>query len=176
MSLLLSYDSSEFGDYMKKLSRIIFLCLIVQFSFLPDLFAANKILNVKVRTAKVRSTPKAWAPMLAVVKYGDSLQVVSKEAGWLKIALKNGSTGYLHESAVTTQRIVFASRNEGMPSFTNSSEVVLAGKGFNSEAERQLAQGDPSLNFHAVNFLEKQTISDAALAAFIKAGKLNQQG
>ncbi len=132
--------------------------------------------SVKVKTVKVRGEPKAWATAIASLKYGDSIQAMSSSDGWLKVRTSGGKQGYLHESAVTTKKIVLSNRAISGDMATDRADVVLAGKGFNQAIERDLAAQDSSLNFKGVDEMERLRVSDAELAAFIKAGHLGKRG
>lgn len=132
--------------------------------------------SVKVKSAKVRTEPKVWATAVTPLKYGDSVQALSSADGWLKVRTTGGKQGFLHESAVTTKKVVLSMRGANTDGATDRADVVLAGKGFNQAVERDLAAQDSSLNFKAVDEMERLRVSDAELAAFIKAGQLGKRG
>lgn len=132
--------------------------------------------SVKVKAAKVRAEPRAWATAVTALKYGDSIQALSESDGWLKVRTAGGKQGYLHESAVTTKKIVLSMRGISGDGTADRTDVVLAGKGFNQAVERDLAAQDGSLNFKAVDEMERLRVSDTDLAAFIKAGQLGKRG
>lgn len=142
-------------------------------AMLAGLAQAEEV-HIKVRSAKVKATPQYWAPAVGTLKYGDTLEQLSMEGGWLKVKF-SGKTGYLHESAVTTKKVIIQSNAKGT-SNTNISEVVLAGKGFSKATERQVALTDGTLNFKAVDAMERIKVSEAAIGEFIRAGKLNSKG
>lgn len=152
------------------------LIVVLIFGGIKSVSAEDAKLSVKVRSTAVRNAPKSWAPAVSTVKYGDLVSRISQDKGWIKVKSSSGATGYIHESAVTSKKVVLAARSQGVSSFTDSNEIVLAGKGFNSKVEKQLAQTDTSLNFSAVNFMEQQKISTTEIANFIRSGKLNQNG
>lgn len=132
--------------------------------------------NVKVRAAKVRVEPKAWATAVTTLQYGDSIQAVSSADGWLKVRTAGGKQGYLHESAVTTKRILLSKKGVSGDGTADRADVVLAGKGFNRAVERDLAAQDSSLNFKGVDEMERLQVRDTELAAFMKAGQLGRPG
>ncbi len=141
-------------------------------SIAADLPASPTSLSIKVRSVPVRSQPKYWGSSVVTVKYGDSVTQISGDGGWLKVKTKSGATGYIHESAVTTKRIVLAANQQAVSSFSDKSEIVLAGKGFNLEAEKGLKATDATLNFSAVDSIERIRVSNSELGNFIRAGKL----
>jgi hypothetical protein len=134
------------------------------------------MVNVKVKTVKVRGEPKAWAAAIASLKYGDGVQAMSATDGWLKVKTGSGKVGYLHESAVTTKKIVLSGKGIAGDGSADRADVVLAGKGFNQAVEKDFAAKDSSLNFKAVDEMERIRVSDGELGAFLKAGKLGSKG
>lgn len=133
-------------------------------------FGADEGLHVKVRSAAIRSEPKAWASALSFVSYGDSVQVKESKDGWLKV--RSGAvTGYLHGSALTAKKVVLSGR-ETKGYAADQSEIVMAGKGFSREVEKQLAASASGMNFSAVNEIERSRVSSVELAGFIREGKL----
>ena len=77
-------------------------------------------------------------------------------------------------SAVTKRSVVLgkASLDGSKP---DARDVVMAGKGFNNEIEKQFAAAG-SGNFKAVDAMEQTRVSDAALRSFVASGKLGGQG
>jgi hypothetical protein len=127
-------------------------------------------LRVQVRNTAVRSQPKVWSNALGFVNYGDSVELLGSEQGWMKVQFK-GKQGFVHATALTKRNIVLSGKTA--PKTASRDDVVLAGKGFNREVEKQMASSNATLNFNAVNEIEKMRVSSVELAAFIKGGKLN---
>lgn len=141
--------------------------------FLPLTVATNLVaedLYVQVRQTVVRASPQYWGAKVAPVAYGDRLAKVSEDDGWLKVKTGGGSQGFVHSSAVTTRRIVFAANAAGQN--FSSSDVVLAGKGFNSDVENRYANSKSGVNYRAVDTVESLKVPDSAVAEFVTQGKL----
>jgi uncharacterized protein YgiM (DUF1202 family) len=51
--------------------------------------------------AKIRSEPDSNAPVLQLVPQGTDLHVVAKEGDWLKLQLRNGDLGWIHQRLAT---------------------------------------------------------------------------
>ncbi len=113
--------------------------------------------------------------MLATLKYGDPVEVVSKKEGWLDVKA-GGKRGFVHETAVTERKLPkVAPGSEGTQSTTVSrDEVALAGKGFNPQVENEYRAGKPELNdeFALVDAMERRAVAPAELEQFMDAGKL----
>jgi SH3-like domain-containing protein len=50
------------------------------------------------KVARIRSGPSIHAPVLQLILRGTRLKVVGKKGGWLKLQLRNGSTGWIYYS------------------------------------------------------------------------------
>jgi len=155
---------------------ILYGAVVVSLGAVPALATEKPIgpVSVKVKAAKVRAEPKVWAASVVALTYGDSVEAVSVADGWIKVSAR-GKSGFLHESAVTTKKIVLSAKGNVGAGSTDRADVVLAGKGFNQAVERQFAAQDASLNFRAVDAMEKIKVSDAELAAFLKSGNLGKR-
>lgn len=128
---------------------------------------------VQIKNARLMDQPKLWGKSIATVGFGDELTVVSDSgSGWLQVRSRSGKSGYLHQSALTTTKIVLRSGGSAGP--TGASDVVLAGKGFNRDVEKQFSQNNSAANFRAVDQMEQTRIGPGDLAQFIKQGQLSQ--
>jgi len=151
------------------LSRVLFLILLV--STCP-LNAETKDLFVEVAKSKLRSEPKHWGKALADINYGDMLKPVNQNGSWFLVQTKTGQEGFVHESAVTARKIFLKGSGEKVDFQADSSDIVLAGKGFNKDIEKQYASDLKSLNYSAVDKMEKIFISADDLFSFMRAGNL----
>jgi uncharacterized protein YgiM (DUF1202 family) len=57
------------------------------------------------RVARIRSGPSIQAPVLHLIRRGTRLQVVGKKGAWLKLQLRNGSTGWIYHSLAQPEQI-----------------------------------------------------------------------
>ena len=131
---------------------------------------------VMVQAAKIRQSPKPWATGLAAVKFGDKLVQLASQDSWLRVRNSQDLEGFLHSTAVTGKKIVLsASKEDLLNSRVDEPDVYLAGKGFNNEVLQELSSKEPTLNFAAVDTMQKQAIiEESTLFAFIKSGRLNE--
>ena len=155
--------------------RIFFVCVL---AFLPVIASAKDTaqttISVKVRDTVLRAKPKAWAPGVSSLSYGDKLSVIGSEEGWFKVKAASGKEGYLHP-AVVTDRVVVLKSAKGAPSKeVDPSEVVLAGKGFSREIEKQYASQNPTLKYGELNQIEKLRVADSDLLDFMRQGMLGK--
>ncbi len=126
---------------------------------------------VQVRESVVRSAPKYYAAGVLPVRYGEKVERLSESAGWAYVKVRN-IQGYLPLSAVSLDRIVLQARELGQMS-ADTSDVILAGKGFNKEVEKAYKSTDPEARFDLVDKVEQASkVSSTEVAQFRKAGDL----
>jgi len=131
---------------------------------------------VQVKATKLRKDPAMIAPAVGDLAYGDRLNpdgAQNGESGWFKARDTKGRLGYVHRSAVTLKKIVMSSRSDLKTPYADPSDVVLAGKGFNKEVEKEFAQTN-SLDFRPVNEVERLKASHGELVSFVRAGNLGK--
>jgi len=126
---------------------------------------------VQVRESVVRSKPQYYAPGVLPVRYGEPVEKLSQSTGWARVRVKN-IEGYLPLSSVSLDQIVLQARELERVS-ADTSDVVLAGKGFNKEVEKEYRNGDPSARFDLVDKVEREArASSSEVAQFKKSGGL----
>ena len=131
--------------------------------------AANDVMSVQVRQGPVRATPSFTGQVVATLTYGAPVAALEKRPGWIRISA-GGTTGWMHESALSKKRIVMSAGATTAQTGASSEEVALAGKGFNSDVEAQYKAQNRNVNYAAVDRMEKQRIDAAEMARFLKEG------
>ena len=141
-------------------------------------------LYVEVNSTKLRREPKHWSTPLASLNFGDKLEELAFQTGWFRVkssktgtaennpALRDGE-GYVHESAVTARSVILKSGGSVTDIKPDESDIVLAGKGFNSDVESSYSKQDTPLNYAAVDTVVNKKIDARELEEFLRAGKLN---
>lgn len=146
------------------------LLLFVSFSIGSSAAHAEPVW-IQVRESMLRSQPRFYAPALGSVRYGDQLEKISEDKGWVQVQGK-GRTGFLPVSAVSRDHIVLSSTDLKKVT-ADSPEVVLAGKGFSKEVEQQYKKDDASLRYDRVDDVERNArVSSVEVRQFIKDGGL----
>ncbi|MBI4667416.1 MAG: hypothetical protein HY751_13520 [Nitrospinae bacterium] len=159
---------------MKTIKLFAFLALAFISMLFPAISgAASKVVAVTVKKTSIRADKQFFAPTVAEAVYKDRLEVLEESGGWIKVAF-SGKNGWIHKSAVGMEV-----KDKGPSLFggddaskVSQEEVALAGKGFNSQVESEYKKKNPSLDFAAVDRMEKITVEDSKVAAFVKDGKL----
>jgi uncharacterized protein YgiM (DUF1202 family) len=132
-----------------------------------------KQMSVTVKETQVRATPSYMGKILAVLAYGDRVDVLAEQSGWARVRLPSGE-GWVHLSALTTKRIVLQSGSQNVGSGASSGEVALAGKGFNQEVEDKYKQ-DNNLDYTWVDRMGSYIVTPQQILAFLEEGGLNTQ-
>lgn len=128
---------------------------------------------VQVRAAKIRAEPKHWSAPLGELKYGDSLEEISKEGAWLKVRSGSGTEGYIHESAITRRAVVLRADAGNVNLNVDAADIVLAGKGFCEEVELSYRENNPQVDFETLKTWESRSVDDQSLTRFLEEGQLN---
>jgi uncharacterized protein YgiM (DUF1202 family) len=132
-----------------------------------------KQMSVTVKETQVRATPSYLGRILAVLAYGDRVDVIAEQGGWARVRLPSGE-GWVHLSALSSKRIVLQSGSQNVGTGASSSEVALAGKGFNQEVEDKYRQ-DNQLDYTWVDRMGAFTVSPEEVLAFLEEGDLNTE-
>ena len=137
---------------------------------LPASFADS--MSVQVRETQVRSTPSFLGKIIAILSYGDQVEIVEEGKGWFKIWVPaTGDAGWVSGSALSEKRIVLKSGTGDVSSTASSSEVALAGKGFNEQVEAQY-RSDTNLDYTWIDRMEDIVYPPDELITFLVEGEL----
>ena len=114
-------------------------------------------------------------PIMAVPA-GSEVNIESQVGEWYKVTYQ-GKSGWINRHAFLTlpagSKFNLSGLLFGTPvKQTSSDEVALAGKGFTPDVEAGYRQKNPSLNYAAVDQVERFQVNPAQLAAFIREGGL----
>jgi hypothetical protein len=151
---------------------VLFLLVGVLVSLNPGL---AETLQVERAGTQMYQSPNFGSTPMGSVPSGAEVAVISRTGDWLQVNYQ-GKTGWVHKTAFPQA----ASAGVKMPGFltggpvreTKSDEVALAGKGFTPEVEAGYRQKNPSLNYAAVDQVERFQVNPTQLAAFIREGGL----
>ena len=133
--------------------------------------------NLKVERPDMQlyEGPNFSSTSLGPVPVGTDVTVLSRSGDWVQVRYQD-KTGWLHKLAFpqgSGPGVVIPGLLTGGPvQETKSDEVALAGKGFTPEVEAGYRQKNPSLNYAAVDQVERFTVSPTQLAEFKKEGGL----
>jgi hypothetical protein len=150
---------------MQRLFFILVVCMAI-----PSFAAAEKAW-VQVRETKLRSQPKFYASGSATLRYGQAVDRVGATGGWVEVSSSAGR-GYLPITSLSRDQIVLSSKEIGKIK-ADSTEVVLAGKGFSKEVEEKYKALDSASRFDLVDKVELSgRVSAKEVEEFAKVGGL----
>lgn len=132
-------------------------------------------MNVQVKEADVRSAPSFLAKIIAKLPYGRAVNTQGKQGNWVKVTAPKAGSGFVHESALTTEDIALSSGGN-VGSGASSDEVALAGKGFNQQTETAYRRANPGLSYQWINKMEQINVSPQQSQAFLEAGDVKPAG
>lgn len=133
---------------------------------------AEDVEYVQVKKAAVKAQPRVLSHIVATLSYGDKVTIISEQDQW-KLAKVGNKQGYVHSSALRSREIRF-SPDQTAPDYSEqSSDIDLSSKGMD-RLENKFSDTNPDARFDRVNEMEKRSTSISEIAAFAKAGKLNQ--
>ena len=119
----------------------------------------------------VRSKPAFYSSGVASVRYGDQLERISEQGGWVKVQSKKGE-GFVPMSALSEDRIVLSAKDVTKIK-GDSADVVLAGKGFSKEVEQEYKKKGTGARFDLVDQVERSArVSNQEVRDFVKKGEL----
>lgn len=147
------------------------LCLTPVYAF------GQQMMSVQVKSGDVRSAPSFLGAILAKVSYGDRLFVHEEKEAWVKVSVPGKKAeGWIHSSALTSKIVMLQAGASDVKQAASSSEIALAGKGFNKQVEKEFRDKNPSLDFIAIDKMEKISVSQSDIQDFLKAGELSPKG
>lgn len=132
--------------------------------------ACASTITVLVQETALRKRAQSYAPSVGTARLGQKFESSGIESGFHKT-----SAGYIHASAVTERKVKLGSA-DSVGGSASADEVTLAGKGFNAQVEKSYGQKNGSVNFSAVNAMERRAVSESDLFAFLREGGLMGEG
>jgi SH3-like domain-containing protein len=128
-------------------------------------------MSVTVRETRVRAAPSFMGAVVAVLAYGDRVDVLEEQRGWARVDAGNRGQGWVHLSALTEKRVVLEAGAEDVDRTASSSEVALAGKGFNEQVEAEYKE-QKNLDYAWIDRMEQIAFPADRLSAFLTEGGL----
>jgi len=155
-------------------SRIFIIsCALLGILVLPLHADTQKSLSVQVKEGQVRATPSFLGKMIARVAYGDRVDMLQDSGDWKKVSVPGVKIqGWMHTSALTTQRIVLKAGQANVQTGATREELALAGKGFNEQVEASFRKGNKNLDYSWINRMEAFRVPPEQMQKFLASGNL----
>ncbi|TAN37358.1 MAG: SH3 domain-containing protein [Verrucomicrobia bacterium] len=128
-------------------------------------------MSVQVQDGQVRATPSFLGAVVAKLPYGSAVEAQSEQNGWMQVQTASGQQGWMSVASLTKKKIVMTA-GAGGASGASSDELALAGKGFNSDVEKEFKKQNPNMNFAAVDRMAKIKITPQEMQKFLAAGSV----
>jgi uncharacterized protein YgiM (DUF1202 family) len=156
---------------MRRLALIAMVAIVA----VTALAARQKQMSVQVQNAQLRSAPTPISRVLATVGYTEKVTILEEKGDWNRVQF--GTTeGWMSKGSLTTRKLTIDAGGPDAALSVTSDEQGLAGKGFNSDVEKQFKERNKEADFATVDRMEKITVSDLQIQQFIKDGKLAVEG
>ena len=147
------------------ITLFLFLCFVFSGSAEPQ-----KTMSIQVKEGQLRSTPSFLGTIIAKLAYGDRVEIIQDQGTWKKVAVRGGTQGWIHTSALTAKSIVLKAGAGNVQTSATSGEIALAGKGFSEEIEKQYRKLNRNLDYTWVDRMERFQVSPEQMRAFLKQG------
>ena len=128
-------------------------------------------MSVQVQDGQVRATPSFLGAVIAKLPYGSSVEAQPEQNGWMQVQTATGQQGWMSASSLTTKKIAMTAGGAGA-SGASSDELALAGKGFNSDVEKEFKKENPNISFAAVDKMSKIKITPHEMQKFLAEGSV----
>jgi hypothetical protein len=136
----------------------------------------GKSYSVQNKVAQMRSLPSFAGKLVMTLNYGDRIAVLEEKSGWVRAKSPDGKTeGWVNATALTAKKIVFSAGKDAAKSGVDSSEVALAGKGFNKEVEAKYKESG-KVDYDWVDKAEAMGLPPESCLAFLEEGGLAAGG
>ncbi len=146
----------------------LFLCVFSR----PLFSSTNEFLSVQVKQGQLRSTPSFLGSVTATLAYGDKVQLIEDKGAWKMVAFRKVK-GWMHMSALTTNTIALQAGKTDVKTGATSSELALAGKGFNAKVEAEFKSKNKHIDYTWVDRMEAFAIKPGQEQAFLKQGQVH---
>ena len=131
----------------------------------------SNMFSVQQKEGKLRSKPSFLGKIVSKLPYATRVSKVSEQGAWYQVKAGNVS-GWMHKSSLTEKVIILKAGDKDVASGVSDDELVLAGKGFNSDVEKSYKQENPNLNYALVDKMEQFEINLDTFESFVKEGGL----
>lgn len=159
---------------MAYIKFILYSLIVLGVLCVPLQAIAEETLNVQVKESEVRATPSFLGKIIDKVVYGERVEVVENSGSWKKVSYRdNIAQGWIHESALTTKRIVLQAGQTDARTGTTQDELALAGKGFNKQVEEEFMEKNKDLDYTWINRMETFEVTPEMMETFLAKGEVN---
>lgn len=151
------------------------LLILVFISGLVQLYSNDKTTyQISVRETIIREKPSFLGEVITKLPYGYEVTVLDTYGAWSSILLPEDKIGWLHTASISSEKIELTRSSREIGN-TSSSEVALAGKGFNKEVEEQYINQN-SMDYSWIDYMETLEVDIESLIEFTNEEGLYLEG
>jgi uncharacterized protein YgiM (DUF1202 family) len=129
-------------------------------------------MHVQVQSAQLRETASFLARPVGTIAYGTEVTVTQTHGDWRQVSAQGTLEGWLHQSALSKKKIAMRSSSQEVGMGADSSELALAGKGFNAQVEADFKAKNEHIDFTWVDKMETFTVPRSELTRFLAEGQI----
>ncbi len=129
------------------------------------------VMSVQVREGELRNRASFLGAVVAVLPYGEQVQVQREQGPWRYVEWRD-ETGWIHQTALTRERIVWEAGDRDLSGAATQDELALAGRGFSAEVEGKFRRQYSEIDFRWVDYMGTLRKQPSELMAFLREGQL----
>ena len=129
------------------------------------------VMSVQVREGELRNRASFLGAVVAVLPYGEQVQVKREQGPWRYVEWRD-ETGWIHQTALTRERIVWEAGDRDLSGAATQDELALAGRGFSAEVEGKFRRQYSEIDFRWVDYMGTLRKQPSELMAFLREGQL----
>jgi len=127
--------------------------------------------TVKIQSQHVFPRPVFYATPVGELEFGNTVTILEESSDWFRVSTSSGITGWVHATSLTGAVLSGGQIGSGSGDVT-SDEIMLAGRGFNSDVENSYKNSHPELVFDVVDQMEAFDVSPEEIYSFLVEGRL----
>ena len=127
--------------------------------------------TVKIQSQHIFPRPVFYATPVGELVFGNTVTILEESSDWFRVSTSSGITGWVHATSLTGAVLGSGQIGSGSGDVT-SDEIMLAGRGFNSDVENSYRNINPGLHFDVVDQMEAFDVSPEEIYSFLVEGRL----
>jgi len=145
--------------------------LIVALPFAGDDPVVGGSATVKIQSQHLFPRPVFYATPVGELEFGNTVTILEESGDWFRVSTPSGITGWVHTTSLTGAVLTGGQIGSGSGDIT-SDEIMLAGRGFNSDVEASYRSSNPGLHFDVVDRMETFDVTPEEIYSFLVEGRL----
>jgi len=155
---------------MKKATRRTLACMTALWVFLCLATVLSASTMNTVKDAALRDSPSFLGKVLETLGSGTPIMLMHEEGAWANVKA-GGKQGWLPVSALRANTVSLGAGSSRAAVSAASSEVALAGKGFNQQTEASYRSAQSGLDYATVDMMADFVVPSADREQFLRTGR-----